>query len=250
MKTKVLPVALANLPNSVKTLTRFRQFQKGLGHTFNDQALLQRALTHRSYINENPDDALEDNERLEFLGDAVLDFITGLLLYNRYPEMPEGRMTSMRAALVRTETLARLASYLGVGDVLLLGKGEEEHGGRARPANLCAAFEALAGAIYLDQDIAAVRKVVEPHFIPAADAILARDMDRDAKSQFQEWSQAQLGQTPRYQTIRAEGPDHNKRFTVQVTCDGKLYGKGAGHSKQDAAQRAARQALKRVLADG
>jgi ribonuclease-3 len=220
-----------------------------LGYTFNDQALLQRALTHRSYINENQDDALEDNERLEFLGDAVLDFITGLLLYNRYPEMPEGRMTSMRSALVRTETLARLASYLGVGEVLRLGKGEEEHGGRARQANLCAAFEALAGAIYLDQGITAVRKVVEPYFIPAADAILARDMDRDAKSQFQEWSQARLGHTPRYQTIRTEGPDHNKRFTVQVTCDGKSYGKGTGHSKQDAAQRAARQALKRVQAN-
>ncbi len=216
---------------------------------FGDISLLQRALTHRSYINESPDDALEDNERLEFLGDAVLDFVTSSLLYHRYPEMPEGRLTSLRAALVRTETLARLASYLGVGDVLRLGKGEYEHGGRTRPANLCAAFEALVGAIYLDQGAEAVRKLVEPHFNPAADAILARELDRDAKSQFQEWSQATLGHTPQYVTVRTEGPDHDKRFTVRVQVNGEEYGEGCGRSKQLAAQAAAKQALKRAATE-
>jgi ribonuclease-3 len=231
-------------------MTTLEQFQQRLDYSFRDLALLQRALTHRSYINENPQDAVEDNERLEFLGDAILDFVTGLLLYNRYPEMSEGRMTSMRAALVRTETLARLASYLGVGDVLRLGKGEDESGGRTRPANLCAAVEALTGAIFLDQGIDAVRKVIEPHFVPAADAILARDMDRDAKSLLQEWSQAALGHTPRYQTVRTEGPDHNRRFTVQVIIDGRMYGEGSGRSKQGAAQCAAEKALKLVTARG
>ena len=224
-------------------MTTLKQFQDGIGYQFDDLALLQRALTHRSYINESPDDALEDNERLEFLGDTVLDLVTSVMLYNRFPEMPEGRMTSMRAALVRTETLARLASYLGVGDVLRLGKGEEEHGGNTRPANLCAALEALAGAVFLDRGLDAVRDLFEPHFIPAADAILARELDRDAKSKFQEWSQAVLGHTPRYMTTRAEGPDHDKRFTVQVLVDGKVYGEGTGRSKQSAAQEAAKGAL-------
>ena len=229
-------------------MSTLKRFQKELNYTFDDLALLQRALTHRSYINENPYDALEDNERLEFLGDAVLDFVTGLLLYNRYPEMSEGRMTSMRAALVRTETLARLASYLGVGEVLRLGKGEEESGGRMRQANLCAAFEALAGAIYLDQGMDAVRRVIKPHFIPAADAILARDLDHDAKSMLQEWSQATLGHTPRYQTILADGPDHDKRFTVQVLINSQVYGQGVGRSKQNAAQLAAKAALDKITA--
>jgi ribonuclease-3 len=209
-------------------------------------ALLQRALTHSSYINESPEDALEDNERLEFLGDSVLDLVTSEMLYHRYPEMAEGRMTSMRAALVRTETLARLAAFLGVGDALRLGKGEEEHGGSTRRANLCAALEALAGAIYLDSGLKAVKNVFIQHFVPAADAILARELDRDAKSCFQEWSQAVLGYTPTYQTMNEEGPDHNKMFTVQVLVNGKQYGVGAGRSKQSAAQTAAKNALKRI----
>lgn len=225
-------------------MTSLEKFQKELGYTFNDLALLQRALTHRSFINENPNDAIEDNERLEFLGDTVLDLITSVMLYNRYPEMPEGRMTSMRAALVRTETLARLASFLGVGEVLRLGKGEDEHGGRTRQANLCAAFEALSGAIFLDSGLDAVRHIVEPHFVPAADAILSRELDRDAKSKLQELSQATLGLTPRYQTTGAEGPDHNKMFTVQAIIGNQIFGEGSGRSKQAAAQAAAQQALR------
>jgi ribonuclease-3 len=223
-----------------------QQFQEKLGYTFNDLRLLQRALTHRSYVNESPLDAIDDNERLEFLGDAILDVVTSEMLFHRYPEMPEGRMTSMRAALVRTETLGRLASYLNVGDVLHLGRGESEHGGATRPANLCAALEALAGAIFLDGGLQSVKKVFEPHFIPAADAILARELDRDAKSKFQEWSQANLGDTPHYQTVLEEGPDHEKTFTVQVLIGEKVYGEGKGRSKQIAAQAAAKIALERI----
>ncbi len=227
-------------------MTTLQQFQDGLGSQFHDLALLLRALTHRSYINENPADAIEDNERLEFLGDAVLGFVTTVILYNRYPEMPEGQMTRLRAALVRTETLSRLASYLGVGAVLRLGKGEEEHGGRNRRANLCDAMEAIIGALYLDQGIAAVRELIDPHFLPAADAILARELDRDAKSKLQEWSQATLGHTPRYGTIRAEGPDHNKLFTVQAIINEEVFGEGTGRNKQAAAQAAALAALQRI----
>jgi len=127
-----------------------------------------------------------------------------------------------------------------------LGKGKEERGGGARQANLCATFEALVGAIYLDQGMEAVKSVVEPHFIPAADAILARDLDHDDKSRLQEWSQATLGHTPRYHTARTEGPDHNKRFTVQVIIDGKTRGEGTGRSKQVAAQAAAKDALQQI----
>ena len=223
-----------------------QQFQKNLGYSFKDLRLLLRALTHRSYVNESPLDAVDDNERLEFLGDAILDVITSEMLYHRYPEMPEGRMTSMRAALVRTETLGRLASYLNVGDVLRLGRGEGEHGGASRPANLCAALEALAGAIYLDGGLESVKKVFEPHFIPAADAILARELDRDAKSKFQEWSQANMGDTPYYQTVQEQGPDHEKTFTVQVLIGDKVFGEGQGRSKQIAAQAAAKFALERI----
>lgn len=227
-------------------MTELETLQNRIGVHLGDLSLLLRALTHRSYVNENPSDSLEDNERLEFLGDAVIDLITSEMLYHRFPEMPEGRLTSLRAALVRTETLARLAAYLGLGEVLRLGRGEAEHGGRSRPANLCGALEALIGAVYLDQGYPAAREIIEPHFVPAADAILARELDRDAKSRFQEWSQAVLGETPHYETVAAVGPDHEKRFTVRVTVNGQIFGEGSGRSKQTAAQAAAQQALRKT----
>jgi ribonuclease-3 len=230
-------------------MTELDAFQDRIGVHFDDLSLLLRALTHRSYVNENPLDTLEDNERLEFLGDAVIDLITSELLYHRFPEMSEGRLTSMRAALVRTETLARLAAYLGLGEVLRLGRGEAEHGGRIRAANLCGTLEALVGAVYLDQGYQIAREMIEPHFVPAADAILARELDRDAKSRFQEWSQAVLGETPHYETVAAVGPDHEKRFTVRVTVNGQIFGEGSGRSKQTAAQAAAQQALHQIEED-
>ncbi|MBC8262746.1 MAG: ribonuclease 3, partial [Anaerolineales bacterium] len=137
-------------------MSNLLQLEKTLGITFNDKSLLQRALTHRSYINENPDHPLSDNERLEFLGDAVLDFLTAKYLYNRFPEMAEGQLTSLRAALVKRETLAHFATVLNLGPYLLLSRGEAESGGRKRQALLCATFEALVGAILLDQGLQAV----------------------------------------------------------------------------------------------
>lgn len=220
--------------------------ERALALTFHDKTLLQRALTHRSYLNENPEYLLDDNERLEFLGDAVLDFVVGEYLYHRFPEGDEGNLTSLRAALVCTRSLAGFATQLGLGNHLLLGHGEDEGGGRERPAVLCGAFEALAGALYLDQGLAQVTAFVIPLAEPALAHILRNNLDKDAKSILQELSQAHLGHTPRYRTIDTHGPDHDKLFTVAVTVNGVTYGKGQGRSKQAAAQAAAAEALEQL----
>ncbi len=224
-------------------MSQLTKIQDRLGLAFNDLSLLQRSLTHRSYINEHPEHVLEDNERLEFLGDAVLDFVAGAWLYDRFPEMDEGRLTRLRAELVRTETLAEFARQYGLGEALLLGRGEDESGGRERQKNLCGAFEALIGALYLDQGMTVVRRFVEPLFSPALDEIFERATDKDPKSLFQEWSQATLGETPAYRTVSSEGPDHAKQFTVEVLVGSTTCGVGTGASKQSAAQAAARNAL-------
>ncbi|HMM27742.1 MAG TPA: ribonuclease III [Aggregatilineaceae bacterium] len=222
--------------------------QERLQVRFSDPFLLQRALTHRSYLNEHPEHMLEDNERLEFLGDAVLDFIAGAWLYHRFPEMDEGQLTRLRAGLVRTETLAHFAQTLRLGDALLLGRGEDESGGRRRISNLCGSFEALVGALYLDQGMEAAQAFAEPLLEPALQDILRRAADKDAKSLLQEWSQAELGQTPIYRTVASEGPDHAKEFTVAVIIGQTECGRGVGHSKQAAAQLAAQQALRAIEA--
>jgi ribonuclease-3 len=212
---------------------------------FQNLFLFRRALTHRSYLNEHPEE-LEDNERLEFLGDAVMDFLSGAFLYHRFPEMTEGQLTRLRAALVRTEQFAAFAAELGIGPLMRLGKGEEEGGGRQRPSLLCATFEAIVGAYFLDAGIEAARAFVEPLFQPAAARILNAEADVDPKSLLQEWAQAELGQTPRYHTLSATGPDHQKEFTVEVRLGGEVYGQGIGPSKQAAEQAAAEAALKKA----
>lgn len=227
-------------------MTNIFEAEKALGLAFSNKALLQRALTHRSYLNENPDYPLEDNERLEFLGDAILDFVTGEYLYHRFPEMPEGRLTNLRSSLVRTETLASFATQLHLGDYLFLGKGEEESGGRKRPAILCDAFEAFIGALYLDSGLDAARHYVCALIDPALQTILASDTDKDAKSRLQEVAQSHYQLTPTYRTVQEDGPDHAKEFTVEAVIGGKVYGRGKGFSKQNAAQAAAQEAL-RVL---
>jgi ribonuclease-3 len=216
--------------------------QQRIGHRFLDPTLLKRALTHPSYVNEHPEDETGDNQRLEFLGDAVLDFIAGAWVFCHYPDFDEGRMTRLRAALVRTKTLAQLAREVGLGQVLRLGRGEEEAGGRERDANLCDAFEALAGALYLDGGLLAAEAFVEPMIEPISDAMLAAAADWDAKSRLQEWSQAELGVTPRYRIVGEKGPDHAKTFMAQVLLGRRLAGEGEGHSKQAAEQAAARAA--------
>jgi ribonuclease-3 len=221
------------------------EFIKRLNLGFTDTLLLNRALTHRSYLNEHPE-ALEDNERLEFLGDAVLDFVVGAWLYNSFPEMTEGDMTRLRAALVKTEQLAEFGQAIGIGMALRLGRGEQDSGGRKRPAMLCACFEALIGAIYLDQGIRAVEEFMAPMLNEAADKILAERNDKDPKSLLQEWAQSQGYNAPTYRIVSEVGPDHAKEFNVEVWIDGKSQGSGIGKSKQSASKSAARDALSRI----
>jgi ribonuclease III len=227
-------------------MTDITQIEQALNLTFADKALLQRALTHRSYLNENPSYPLEDNERLEFLGDAILDFITGEYLYHHFPEMAEGYLTNLRSALVRTETLARFAGQLNLGEYIFMGKGEEDGGGRQRTAILCDAFEALIGALYLEQGLDAARQFVHRHIEPALVEILAANSHKDAKSRLQELAQSYYQLTPTYRTVKEEGPDHAKAFTVEARIGPKVYGSGVGLSKQAAAQAAAQQALEHL----
>lgn len=227
------------------TRNELNQLEDNLGVRFDDPSLLNQALTHRSYLNEHPEEALEDNERLEFLGDAVLDFVVGAYLYDRFADMREGDLTSLRAALVRAETLADFARQLQIGRFLYLGYGEDENGGRERTPILCAAFEAVIGAIYLDQGLTQAQALTEKLAEPALDKIRASAAHKDAKSEFQVWAQARYNITPRYRMIDASGPDHAKTFTIQVLVDDEVWGKGRGRSKQSAAQAAAQMALLR-----
>jgi ribonuclease-3 len=221
------------------------EFLRQSGLSFTDPSLLRRALTHRSYLNENPE-AVEDNERLEFLGDAALDFITAGWLYNRYPEMDEGALTRLRSALVRTEQLAEFAGAIGLGEALMLGRGEVATGGRTRPAILCAAFEALIGAMYIDAGIDHVVEFMKRRLSEAAKRIIEGEKLIDARSVLQMWAQSELGVTPKYETIDSFGPDHEREFVVEVRVGNKIMARGQGRSKQDAAQRAAASALDHI----
>jgi ribonuclease-3 len=220
------------------------QLQEDLGIHFRNKALLQQALTHRSYINEHGESSVGDNERLEFLGDAVLDFLVGDILFQRYPDMPEGNLTRLRAALVRTESLADLAQQAQMGICMWMGKGEESSGGRERLTNLCAAFEAVVGALYLDQGLDAVREFIQPRLDSMLEQILSEALDKDARSTLQEWSQANRGLTPIYRMVSSSGPDHQKEFVVEVVIGDQVVARGTGRSKQAAAQSAAREALR------
>lgn len=223
-----------------------QDFARRLGLPFTRNSLLARALTHRSYLNEHLDDALEDNERLEFLGDAVLDFLVGAWLYNRFPEMREGDLTRLRSALVCTEQLAEFANQMDFGAAMRLGRGEGQGGGRQRQALLCATFEAVVGALYLDQGLEAVVSFIDPLLEPAADRIIATNLDRDPKSMLQERIQALGFGPPVYRTVSTSGPEHLKMFDVEVVVNGEVIGSGEGPSKQAAAKEAARVALERL----
>jgi ribonuclease-3 len=220
-------------------------WEREIGVHFSNQSLLRRALTHRSYLNEHPE-ALEDNERLEFLGDAVLDFIVGAWLYHRFPEMEEGDLTRMRAALVRTEQLAEFAREIDLDEMILLGRGEEVNGGRERDPLLCAAFEALVGALYLDQGLSLVQDFTAPFLPPAVDVILSEGRVQDPKSILQEWTQAQGLEIPRYRVLSERGPDHAKVFGIEVLIGDEVFGVGTGSSKREAAREAASRAIERL----
>ncbi len=214
-----------------------------LGLSFSNLSLLTRALTHRSYVNEHAQ-AVEDNERLEFLGDAVLDFSVGAWAYNRFPEMPEGDLTKMRSALVRNEQLAKFARKLDLGLALRLGRGEASSGGHDRDNLLGSAFEALIGALYLDSGLGAVDAFVNPILEEARESIL--NEIHDPKSQLQEWAQSQKLGAPRYHVIGTSGPDHAVIFEMEVSIAGAVKGRGTGTSKSYAEHAAAQDALRNL----
>jgi ribonuclease-3 len=214
-----------------------------LGLSFSNLSLLTRALTHRSYANEHPE-AVEDNERLEFLGDAVLDFIVGEWAYHRFPEMAEGDLTKVRSALVRNEQLAEFARRIDLAPALRLGRGEISSGGQSRYTLLGSAFEALIGALYLDRGLDQVRGFVNPQLEWARESIL--DMIDDPKSDLQELTQSLKLGTPHYKMVNASGPDHAKTFEMEVEIAGEVKGRGEGTSKSFAERAAAQAALKNL----
>lgn len=220
------------------------ELEKKLGVEFEDKELLKQSLTHRSYLNENPDFDLNHNERLEFLGDAVLELAVTEDLFKEYSE-PEGELTNWRSALVNSEMLARVSEKLEIEDYLLLSRGEKKDRGRGRRYILGNALEAVIGAIYLDKGYKVVKKFVEENFLTHLPRILEEGLYKDAKSLFQEEAQDRLNITPTYEALSEEGPDHNKKFTVGVCLDDELVAKGGGFSKQAAQEEAARKALER-----
>ncbi len=215
------------------------------GVTFSEPRLLENALIHRSYMHEHPEltEGLSSNERLEFLGDAVLNFLTAAWLYERFPERGEGELTGLRAALVKTTTLARFARELHLGNYVRISRGEDTSEARNRPPLLADVFEAVLGAIYLDQGLAAVRVFVMPFLEHEVGLILAGQVEVDYRTRLQEKVQAEHGITPVYRTVSATGPDHQRQFTIEVLMEMELLGVGQGSSKQAAAQAAARAAL-------
>ena len=221
----------------------FNTFQKTIGVEFNDLELLRQAFTHRSYLNEHRGEVAGHNERLEFLGDAVLELIATRFLYEKYPEHAEGDLTAYRAALVNAVTCAEVANQIGMNDFLLLSRGEAKDTGRARNILLANAFEALVGAIYLDQGYDAARQFINKHLFPKIDHIVRERLWQDAKSALQERVQEYDGVTPSYAVLRETGPDHDKRFIVGVYVKDALLAEGDGKSKQEAEQSAARVAL-------
>src|SRR3990167_5519860 len=222
---------------------RFGQFEKKIGIDFKDKKLLETVFIHRSYLNENKNYPLPHNERLEFLGDAVLELIVTDYLYEKF-DNPEGEMTNWRAALVRGEMLSKIADQFKIGDLMMLSHGEAKSGGPERKMLLANAFESLIGAIYLDQGIKVVREFITCNLISNLDEIIKKGLYQDAKSVLQEKSQDELGITPTYEVIKESGPDHAKKFEVGVNMGEELIGRGKGNSKQQAQQEAAKDALK------
>lgn len=225
------------------TRSKLGAFQETIGVQFVNISLLEQALTHRSYLNENPSTKRGHNERLEFLGDAVLELIVTDYLFQEYPKKPEGELTNYRAALVNSDMLARVASELGVGEHVMLSKGEAKDKGRARGYILANAFEAIIGAIYEDQGYDVAKGFVTKFLLPKMTDVIERKLWKDPKSAFQEAAQDKEGVTPTYKVTEETGPDHDKRFVVGVFLDKELVASGQGASKQEAELNAARAGL-------
>lgn len=214
--------------------------------SFHNPKLLETALTHRSALNERLSSATESNERLEFLGDAVLELICTAYLYHRCPKEPEGVLTSYRSALVKTTTLAGVAKKLQLGERLYLSRGEEATGGRTNDSLLADTVEALIGALYLDQGYAAAQSFIQTHILSLFDQVLQHRLYKDAKSDLQERVQGKKWPTPEYRVIESSGPDHEKHFIIEVVINGTSFARGEGKSKQVAQQQAASAALEKL----
>ena len=224
----------------------FANLEQKIGVVFKNKDFLKESLTHRSYLNENPKWGLPHNERLEFLGDAVLELASTEALFNRFPDLPEGDLTSIRAALVNYQILAVVAKEIDLDEFILLSRGEAKDTGKAREVILANAFEALLGAIYLDSGYAVSQKFVEKFVMNHLEEVMKNKLYKDPKSLFQEIIQEKMKITPEYKVLSERGPDHAKIFTVGVYCDDKLTAQGEGSSKQEAEVEAARNALQNL----
>jgi len=235
---------LARQKNTIST--DLSTLQQSLGVSFNHPSFLEQALTHSSYSNENPEFAPASNERLEFLGDAILGLIVAEKLYHDFPQLSEGEMTRLRSVLVCQDALARVARTIKLGDYLYLGKGERASGGQRKPANLASAFEAVIAAIYLDQGLPATRAIILRLIDAELQKVVNRGIEIDYKSRLQEFIQSRQPLLPVYRVIDTTGPDHEKTFVVEVSIGDTVLGRGAGKSKKTAEIEAARMALQQL----
>ncbi|MEW5954624.1 MAG: ribonuclease III [Bacillota bacterium] len=217
-----------------------------LGLSWHNPDLLLQALTHSSYSSENRQQEIKNNERLEFLGDAVLELLVSEILFASQPRLTEGELTKMRARVVCEPTLARIAREIGLGGCLRMSRGEVRSGGRDRPSMLADSFEALLGAVYLDQGLDAARSVVQKYLDPVFRDVVQGRLERDYKTDLQEILQQRSPDTVSYKIVHEEGPDHHKRFTAAVFNRGREMGRGSGYSKKEAEQKAAREALEKL----
>lgn len=224
---------------------QIEQLEKHLGTTFNDENVLWQAVTHRSYLNENKDWKLDHNERLEFLGDAVLELVVTDHLYHHY-NLPEGELTNLRSAIVRGEMLSKIAEEMNIDDFMLMSKGERKDTGKARQYILANAVEAVIGAVYLDQGYDAAKKIIDTYVISKLDYVVSEGLHIDNKSRFQEIAQEKFRVTPTYKVLSEVGLDHNKQFVVGAYLHDEKFGEGEGSSKQEAQQKAAKEALKTI----
>lgn len=231
-------------------MKEFNLLEKKLGLNFENKDLLQQAFVHRSYLNENPELGLEQNERLEFLGDAVLELVVTEYLYKKYPDKAEGDLTNWRAALVNAKMLSSLAEELGFNNFLLLSRGETKELGKARQYILANTFEALVGAVYMDAGYDQSEKFIKKYLLPKLPEIIEKRLYKDAKSHFQEEAQDKVGVTPMYKVMKEWGPDHKKKFTIGVYLGEELVAEGEGYSKQEAEEEAARAALEKKRWNG
>lgn len=221
----------------------FSDFEKKIGITFSNKKLLRQAFLHRSYLNEHQEEELKNNERLEFLGDAVLELIVTAYLFERFPDKSEGELTAYRAALVNTHSISEAGKKLDMNDFLLLSKGEARDTGKARQYILANTFEAVIGALYLDQGYDIAEKFIAENLFHTLDKILSERLWQDSKSSFQEQAQEQKSVTPSYKVLEESGPDHDKKFIVGVYLEDELISQGEGRSKQTAEQDAAHNAI-------